>query len=211
MRHALATLLLAAATLVPRAVDAQAPALLMEQGVLFDANGDPVNTAVPMVFSLYATPTDTNAVWSETHTVTPDQGVFSVVLGELSPIDPAALFDGGPMYLGVRVGSDSEMTPRETLVSVPYALHAGTAEDVVGDIHPTSVSVNGALVIDATGRWVGDSTGLVGPPGADGAPGAQGPPRCSRCSRRSRRSGPAWCQWGAWRSGPARCQRCSWR
>jgi hypothetical protein len=178
MKHALSILLMAAFTLAPRTTDAQVPALLVEQGVLFDANGDPVTTAVPMVFSLYATPTDTNAVWSETHTVTPDQGVFSVVLGELSPIDPAALFDGGPMYLGVRVGSDSEMTPRETLVSVPYALHAGTAEDVVGDIHPTSVSVNGALVIDATGRWVGDSTGLVGPPGADGAPGAAGRSRC---------------------------------
>ena len=119
MKHALSILLMAAFTLAPRTTDAQVPALLVEQGVLFDANGDPVTTAVPMVFSLYATPTDTNAVWSETHTVTPDQGVFSVVLGELSPIDPAALFDGGPMYLGVRVGSDSEMTPRETLVSVP--------------------------------------------------------------------------------------------
>lgn len=170
MRNALAILLMAAWALAPRAAHAQAPALLTESGVLFDGDGDPVTTAVAMVFSLYTAPTGTSAVWTETHTVTPDEGVFSVVLGQLTTLDPT-LFGGGPMYLGVRVGTDSEMTPREALVSVPYALRADTAEDAVGDIHPASVSVDGALVIDGAGRWVGDPTGLAGPTGPQGEDG----------------------------------------
>lgn len=44
---------------------------------------------------------------------------------------------------------------------------AANAEDVTGaDIHPASVTISGyGPVIDAAGQWVGDPTGLQGPPG----------------------------------------------
>ena len=42
-------------------------------------------------------------------------------------------------------------------------------DDITGD-----VSVGGRRVIDASGAWVGNPTGLVGAPGADGADGATG-------------------------------------
>jgi hypothetical protein len=78
--------------------------------------------------------------------------------------------------VGLKVAEDLEMTPREEIDSVPYAL---VAADAVGDLHPTSVSVGGKLVIDGSGRWVGDPTGLQGPPGPAGGggtgPGGQGP------------------------------------
>jgi hypothetical protein len=56
---------------------------------------------------------------------------------------------------------------------VPYALVAG---DATGDLHPRTVTVNGTLVIDAAGNWVGPATGLVGPTGAQGVAGASGAP-----------------------------------
>lgn len=37
------------------------------------------------------------------------------------------------------------------------------------------LSIGGGLVIDATGQWVGDPTGLVGPAGPQGPQGVQGP------------------------------------
>src|SRR3989339_167309 len=47
---------------------------------------------------------------------------------------------------------------------------------VSGSLNATAgVSVNDSTVIDATGKWVGDSTGLVGPPGPQGDNGATGP------------------------------------
>jgi len=55
-----------------------------------------------------------------------DDGYFVVALGSTTPLP---LFDGATRYLGIKVADDPEMTPREELVSVPYALMAG---DVIG-------------------------------------------------------------------------------
>src|SRR6185312_14706689 len=98
---------------------------------------------------------------------------FSAILGEATAIPPS-IFDGSPRYLGVTVGNDSEMQPRQAIFSVPYAMIAG---NVNGDITPTSVSINGATVIDTKGNWVGPSSGLIGatgPAGPQGATGASG-------------------------------------
>jgi hypothetical protein len=64
----------------------------------------------------------------------------------------ADLFNGELRYLGVTVGADDEMSPRQRIGSVPYAF---MANDAVGAIHPLSVTVNGTKVIDETGAWKG--------------------------------------------------------
>ncbi len=66
------------------------------------------------------------------------------------------------------------MTPRQVVSSVPYATRASTVEQVTGDITPNTVSVNGSLVIDETGAWVGSPAGLEGPQGETGAQGPAG-------------------------------------
>src|ERR1700722_15377161 len=45
----------------------------------------------------------------------------------------------------------AEITPREAVRSVPYAI---VSSDAIGNIHPATVTVNGTLLIDATGTWV---------------------------------------------------------
>src|SRR5262249_8101214 len=123
-------------------------------------------------FAVYASPTAAMPLWSEVHTVSFDEGYFSVQLGDATPF--ADTFDGSVRYLGVTVGTDPEMTPRAQVGSVPYALLAG---DVKGDIHPTSVWIDGfGQVIDVNGQWVGDPTGLEGPAGPTGPMGVQGQP-----------------------------------
>src|SRR5262249_41443286 len=64
---------------------------------------------------------------------------------------PANLWSGSTLFLAIAVNSDPEMTPREQISSVPFAL---VAQDAVGDIHPTSVSVNGVKVINSDGTVV---------------------------------------------------------
>ena len=52
---------------------------------------------------------------------------------------------------------------------------AAQALDVRGrDIHPATVSIVDNLVIDASGRWVGNTEGLQGPQGEQGIQGPQG-------------------------------------
>jgi hypothetical protein len=150
---------------------AAVPAALTEQGRLFDGTGAPLGGTVSVTFTIHDAPAGGNALWSETQSLTLDAGYFSAQLGAVTPV-PAGVWDGSVRYVGIQVGTDAEMTPREATRSVPYALVAG---DATGDIHPTTVSVNGHLVIDAQGNWVGPATGLVGPMGPAGAAGAQGP------------------------------------
>ena len=78
-----------------------------------------------MVFSIYADPITQTPLWTETQTtVGIDKGIFNVLLGSVNPI-PFSLFDGTTRYLGVKVGTDPEITPRKPMVSVPYAYTDG--------------------------------------------------------------------------------------
>jgi hypothetical protein len=149
---------LALAALTSASARAAVPATLTHEGRLLDNNGQPVTTSQIFIYKIYAAATGGTAMWTETLTVTFDQGYFSVQLGTMTAI-PNSLLTSGPVYLGIQVGTDPEMTPREQLTSVPYAR---IASDVSGDIHPTSVSVAGATVIDNTGKWTGAIPASIG-------------------------------------------------
>ena len=160
--------LLATATLA----HADTPALLSQQGRLLQTDGTAATGSVTITFALYELDTGGTAMWTEPHSVTLDDGYFVATLGTVNALP---VLDGTPKYLGITVQGDSEMTPREEVVSVPYALIAG---DVTGAIHPANVTINGALVIDSNGKWVGDTAGFggaQGPPGATGPVGPAGP------------------------------------
>jgi hypothetical protein len=152
------------------ALAADVPQTLTHQGRLFDAAGNVVKGNVSMVYSIYDKLDATQPIWTETLNADLTDGYFAVRLGETVPLK--GVFDGSVRYLGIKVGEDAEMTPRTAIESVPYALLAGNA---IGDITPTSVTINGKPVIDSTGKWVGDPTGLVGPQGPEGPQGPQGP------------------------------------
>jgi hypothetical protein len=162
------------------------PPSLTEQGRLFDGSDRPVTGSTQFVFSLYIVPTGGTALWSETQAITLDDGFFSARLGETSTIPSSTFSDAGAngdtLYLGIKVNTDPELSPRQPLLSVPYAL---VAQNVIGDITPHSISVGGTMVIDSNGAWVGDaggpqtgqgSQGPPGPPGPPGEAGAGGPP-----------------------------------
>lgn len=91
------------------------------QGVLRNSNGTAVENGVYKIkFSLYTVETGGVAVWSETQdSLVVNGGVYSTALGKKTPMNAA--FDQ-VYYLGVKVGSGQEMTPRALLSSAPYAL-----------------------------------------------------------------------------------------
>jgi hypothetical protein len=127
------------------------PQLLTEQGRLTDTSGAPVTTSTMLTFSIYSASTGGTALWTEKQTLTPDAGYFSAELGSVTAF-PTTLFTGAELYLGVTVGSDPELSPRQSVTSVPYAL---VAQNAIGDITPNSITVNGTEVINSSGAWVG--------------------------------------------------------
>jgi hypothetical protein len=153
-----AAAVLAAAGLSANDAEAAVPKTLTEQGRLFTSAGAPAVGTVTMTFRIYDAPVGGTMLWQEAQIVTLDDGYFSAQIGGVTPFGPT-VWNGSLRYVGVTVNNDAEMTPRQSTASVPYAL---VAEDAVGDIHPTSVSVGGQSVIDGQGNWVGGSV-RVGP------------------------------------------------
>jgi len=102
------------------------PERINYQGYLTDNSGNPITTSVSITVNIYTVPAGGTPFWTETHVVVPDNGVYNIVLGSMEPLyldyNLHDLF-----YLGVKVGSDAEMTPRQELTSVGASHTAWTA------------------------------------------------------------------------------------
>jgi hypothetical protein len=108
------------------------PQMINYQGKITKPTGALVDTTISMTFAIYTDSTGTDSIWSETQSsVVVQKGVFSILLGSVTPI-PDSIFDGSIRYLAIKVGSDPEMSPRKAIVSVAYAMRAGTVEGTTG-------------------------------------------------------------------------------
>lgn len=105
---------------------AHVPKKVAYQGFLATAAGAPVDSTVSVTFRLYTAASGGSPLWAETQSVAVANGLYSVTLGADTPLD---LDFANPLYLGVSVGADPEMSPRQALSSVPYALRALSVEE----------------------------------------------------------------------------------
>jgi len=148
-----------------------APQIMNYQGRLTDSAGNPLNGTYSITFKLYNVSSGGTAFWTETHsTVSVTDGLFNVLLGSSNPLNPSDFT--GTTYLGVKVGSDPEMTPRQQIVSVAYALVAATSESGGGagywaasgnDIYNSNSGCVGIGTSTPSGRLTVSS--IVGTPG----------------------------------------------
>src|SRR5438128_11774844 len=95
----LAVLVSSAAYAAPTTV----PATVTQQGRLLKTDGTPATGMVSLVFTLYADATTTTALWTETQSVTLDDGYFSVQLGSMTSFT-SSVWDGSTRFLGLKVG-----------------------------------------------------------------------------------------------------------
>ncbi len=126
---------------------AQSPNTITYQGKLTNAAGAPTTVATNVVFRIYAVSSGGTFLWTETHNgVTPDaNGVFTRELGATAAF-PATLFDGSKRYLGITVGTDAEMTPRQVLNNAPYAFAVENVPGIARGKNNTSVDMTGSVV-----------------------------------------------------------------
>jgi len=107
---------------------AQDSLLINYQGRLTNSSGAPLDTTVMIMFSVYGT--GEQSIWSESQSTTVTNGLFNVILGSVVFL-PDTIFHGEDRYLGITVGSDTELSYRTLLTSVPnaaYAHHASIAD-----------------------------------------------------------------------------------
>jgi len=89
--------------------------------------GNPVTSPTSMTFELFLNATGGSNVWSDTQIVTPNgQGVYVAYLG--SALNPLPT-ENDILWIQVTVVS-TPLTPRRKITSTPFALRAGTSDDV---------------------------------------------------------------------------------
>ena len=132
---------------------ADVPLLLNYQAALEMSEATRQDSTVQVSFAIYASSAGGTEIWAETHHLTLVDGRFHVLLGGVTPL-AHTLFSSPDRYLGVRIGDDTELVPRQRIVSVAYAIRAVDADDVSGrDITPMSVTINaGRASIDSSGE-----------------------------------------------------------
>jgi hypothetical protein len=101
---------------------ADVPKTINYQARLTDLGGNPLlDGTYAITIRLYDSATATVPLWTEVEDAQTKNGYFSVALGSIT-VFPVGVDFNNPYWIGIKVGADSEMTPRQPLKSVPYAL-----------------------------------------------------------------------------------------
>ena len=99
------------------------------QGKLTNAAGSPLTGTYSVTFKLYDASTGGTTLSTDTHSVTATNGLFTTPIAVTDP----AVVDGRALWLGIKVGADPEMTPRQEIRPVPYALSLKPGAVITGD------------------------------------------------------------------------------
>jgi N-acetylneuraminic acid mutarotase len=102
-----------------------APRMLNYQGYLTDTLGNPVaNPAISMTFAIYDAASAGIQKWTETQgTVSVDKGIFSVLLGSVTPIPDSVFTASTYRWLELSVAGQT-LSPRTRITSAGYAYSA---------------------------------------------------------------------------------------
>jgi hypothetical protein len=110
-----------------RGAKADVPGMINYQGTLTD-DGVALDTTVSMTFSIYTDSTGGTQLWTETQpAVEVSSGLFHVLLGRVNAISDT-IFSDPERWLGIQVGLDPEMTPRQRIAAVGFAFWAAEAD-----------------------------------------------------------------------------------
>lgn len=105
------------AVLSPAAVAVVVNDVVQVQGRLTDASGRALNSTVVITTSIYDVSAGGTARCSDDDLTDVVNGLFTMAMDFCTASD----FNGDQLYLGIKVGADAEMTPRQEIFAVPYA------------------------------------------------------------------------------------------
>ena len=144
-------------------LQAQAPQMFRYQGRILD-NDVLVSGNLEFSFKLYDSPTGGSSLYTDTGSVTVVDGLYSTMVGDdtSSGGDLGAALNNPAVYLEIVAGGET-LTPRERIVSVPYAMNSSgspTNSDgqASGTIELSTSNPNEALESDGYSLMYSDST-----------------------------------------------------
>ena len=161
----LVAVLLTASVFLPQQASAQSPEKMSYQAVVRDASDNLVtNQEVGMQISILKGSESGSSVYAETRTDTTNaNGLVSVEIGTGTTSDDFSTIDwtDGPYFIKTETdptgGTSYTITGTSQLLSVPYALHAKTAESITGDINENDpvfdASIASAITAADTTNW----------------------------------------------------------
>jgi hypothetical protein len=121
------SILTAALLLSASLLHANVPALINYQGLLTDINGNVVSGSKTVSISIHDAATNGTQIYSESiGNVTVQNGIYSFQFGS-GPTFTTTLATGSQHWLQVTLDGVPQ-TPRERLVSVPFAMKAAIAD-----------------------------------------------------------------------------------
>ncbi len=129
------TILILSTTIAQAQIES-VPSLINYQGMLTDADGNPLTGTKKLEFNLYDAATGGNKIWGPQifNNVPLVNGQFNVILGttDTAGRSIADAFSSDNCYLSIRVDDGQELSPRQQILSAPYAIHAAVAGTVRG-------------------------------------------------------------------------------
>lgn len=141
-------------------VDATVAGIVPIQGRLTSASGVPLNGNYSIRASLYDVPSGGTELCSDTDIVAVTNGLFKMDMHNCGN----AVFNGQQLYLGIKVGADAEMTPRQAIYPVPYArsLRPGAIVEGTGNVLTIRGSSNGYAALFAHDQSANGGYGALG-------------------------------------------------
>jgi hypothetical protein len=96
-----------------------------------------------------------SCLWEETQgSVAVDDGIFRVALGSVTSLPGSVDFNTAPLFLGIKVSTDAEMTPRIKFTATPYAFNSdrlnGLASSAFGQLTAASQTWTGTNTFQPT-------------------------------------------------------------
>jgi len=147
-------------TSFPLAAQTAVPNFMSYQAYVTDSNNEPLGKGgvenKKVRFRIYNHSKDQdidNILWSEEQTVSILDGHFSVLLGQGAPVtgeerkndaELSTVFKVPEIYIGIKVGSNVEFTPRQRIVPSAYAFRAKVAESLSTETGVDVISLDGS-------------------------------------------------------------------
>ncbi len=129
------------------------PERMSFQSFLTDNTSAPLNGNKTIKFDLFPGSSTGSSVWTETLTTTVNDGHFSVILGEATPLTAAAF--SGERYMQLTV-EGTVLSPRLRLLTAPFAFVAAKADTVAdGSIGNGALADNSVTLAKMADNAVG--------------------------------------------------------
>ncbi|MBA3724055.1 MAG: site-specific integrase [Candidatus Levybacteria bacterium] len=129
------------------------PRTLSFQGRLLDKTNTPITAPTNLRFAIYTSPAATGSamVWQEPQEITPNQdGYFTTLLGKKASLTQQLLSSNPNLYVGISVGTNNELQPRQQLATGGYASNAQSLQGLK-PITQTDAIQNVILALDSSG------------------------------------------------------------